>query len=190
MSRLADLAGELAHTRTIEMTTCRVDDHRMLCTGRFRDVRLLPSVGVNGRRFDAGDLHDLKIHVIVRTRDLVIEDIEVEIDTVPLRDCRGLAHSLDAVKGLSIARGFTGAVKRLAGGTGGCTHLVHLLTTMGPAILQGLWAIQDSGLGDPCDDGASRKAVAAQFLGDSCYAWRKDGEAYGELVDPGITKSS
>jgi hypothetical protein len=81
------------------------------------------------------------IHVLIKTPDLIIEDIEVFINTVPNEDCRKLEHSMDAVIGLSVSRGFTEKVKALAGGKAGCTHLVHLLTTMAPAILQGYWAL-------------------------------------------------
>lgn len=181
MGRLASMAGEKVHARTIEMSTRAVDDSRMLCSGHFRDVRLAPSTGFNGRLFDAGDLHNLEIHVLVKIPDLTISDIEVAINAVPMDDCNSLAHSLDAVIGLSIGRGFTGAVKNLAGGTLGCTHLVHLLTTMAPAILQGYWALLDTesrGNGVPV---RGRAASAASFLKDSCHAWREGGPAFRAL---------
>lgn len=183
MGRLADMAGERTHVRTIEMTTRRTDDFHILCTGRFRDVRLFPSTGFLGNDFEAGDLHNLTIHVLVRTPELVIEDIEVSIDVVPLADCPAVAHSLDAIVGQSITRGFTATVKNLAGGRKGCTHLVHLLTTMAPAMLQGYWAVLDDKRSRTGLIPRDRAASSAAFLKDSCYAWREDGSAFGLLRD-------
>lgn len=181
MGRLASLAGEKVHTRTIEMSTFAVDASHILCTGHFRDVRHAPSVGFNGYRFEAGDLHNLEIHVLLKIPDLTIQDIEVTINTVPMDDCNSLAHSLDAVLGISIGRGFTGAVKNLAGGKVGCTHLVHLLTTMAPAILQGYWALLDTESRRSGAVASGRAASGALFLKDSCHAWREDGPAFRAL---------
>ncbi|MDX9897977.1 MAG: DUF2889 domain-containing protein [Spirochaetia bacterium] len=181
MRRLADMAEKLVHTRELSMSTFAVDEGRMLCVGRFNDVRTFPSIGFNRNRFDAGDLHDMEIAVLVGLPDLVIQDIEVTIRAVPLRDCRLMEGSLDAVIGLSVSRGFAAEVKRRSGGARGCTHLVHLLTTMGPAILQGYWSLQDMGREDSGDAPGKQKVSAARFLANSCYAWRTDGEAFGAL---------
>ena len=181
MGRLASMAGEKVHTRTIEMSTFAVDASHILYTGHFRDVRHAPSLGLNGYLFEAGDLHNLEIHVLLKLPELIIEDIEVSINTVPMDDCNALVHSLDAVVGIAIGRGFTGAVKNLAGSKIGCTHLVHLLTTMAPAMLQGYWALLDaesriSGVQRP-----GRAASGVVFLKDSCHAWREEGAAFQAL---------
>jgi len=87
MGRLASLAGEKVHTRTMEMSTFAVDASHILSAGHFRDVRYAPSVGFNGHLFEAGDLHNLEIHVLLKLPGLVIEDIEVSINTVPMDSC-------------------------------------------------------------------------------------------------------
>lgn len=181
MGRLARLAGERTHTRTIEVSTFVVDDSHILSSGHFKDVRAFPSLGLVGEGFEAGTLHDLEVHILMATPALVIEDIEVAINTVPLEDCRALEHSLDAVIGQSISRGFTGRVKALAGGKTGCTHLVHLLTTMAPAVLQGYWALLDSTKVHAEDRTTERASSSAMFLKDSCYAWREDGVTFRAL---------
>ncbi len=181
MGRLSDLAGDRVHTRTLEMSTFAVDDTHFLGTGRFRDVRLYPSRGLLDKDIDAGTLHDMTIRVLVRTPGLVIEDIEVSIDAAPYEDCRTLERSLDAVVGLSVARGFTNRVKAAAGGKAGCTHLVNLLTAMAPAILQGLWALQARRREDAPHARRKYAASSAEFLKDSCHAWREDGPAFRRL---------
>lgn len=178
MGRLSALAGEKVHERTVRTTNYAVDGTHLLCVGRFTDMRLVPTVNALGKSAGPGPLHDLELRVLVRTPELVIEDVEVDIVDVPFDDCRTLARSLDGVKGLSLSRGFTAEVKRRAGGAGGCTHLVHLLTTMAPAILQGYWAALDAAGGR---SGSEYAASSAAFLKDSCYAWREDGDAYARL---------
>ncbi len=164
------------------MATFAVDETHILATGRLEDVRLLPTFRVTGEGRAAGPLHDLSVHILVRTPDLVIEDVEVSIDTVPRPDCRGLEHSLDGVRGLSITGGFSSKVREAAGGRKGCTHLVHLLTTMASSVMQGHWALLDRKPSEPDEAARKRAASSAKFLKDSCYAWREEGDAYRTLV--------
>ena len=119
LGRLMDRAKDKIHTRTIRMSTFAVDETHILSTGHFQDVRHFPSSDCAGRSYCAGTLHDLDIHVLLKTPEMVIEDIEVFVNTVPRQDCTTLTRSLDSVIGLSIARGFTNKVKELSGGTRG-----------------------------------------------------------------------
>jgi len=182
MGRLRDLARDCVHTRTIEMATFAVDERRILATGRLKDVRIVPTFKITGESRAAGPLHDLSVHVLIRTPDLVIEDVEVTLDTVPRPDCRGLERSLDGVKGLSISGGFSSKVKEAAGGKKGCTHLVHLLTAMASSVMQGHWALLDRKPSVPDEATRKRASASAKFLKDSCHAWREEGDAYRSLV--------
>jgi len=164
------------------MSTFAVDETHILSTGRLKDVRLLPSFRISGEKRDPGPLHDLALHLLIRTPDLVIEDVEVEINTVPRADCRKLEQSMAGAIGLAIKGGFTFKVKGTVGGKSGCTHLVHLLVTMAPAVLQGYWALLDRRESVPTDEARRRAALSAKFLKDSCYTWREDGEAYRGLI--------
>ena len=183
MGRLEALAKERNHARTIETVNYSVDATHMLSVGRLRDLRDFPSFGFTENPHPAGPMHDLEIFVLLRTPDLLIEDIEVAIHKVPRDDCLTLAHSLDAVVGISVSRGFTDKVKSLAGGKRGCTHLVHLLSTMAPAILQGYWAMRDREEAPSPEAGRRRAESSARYLKDSCYTWREDGEAFQELLE-------
>jgi hypothetical protein len=182
MGKLEKLARERAHIRTVETSTFAVDETHILSTGRLKDVRFFFTSNVIGENHEPGTLHDLSVHLLIRTPDLVIEDVEVSIDTVPRSDCEGLERSLDGVKGLAIKGGFSAKVKELAGGKRGCTHLVHLLVTMAPAILQGHWALQDRTPPVPGEAARARAAASAKFLKDSCYAWREEGNSYRALL--------
>jgi hypothetical protein len=183
MGRLAEIAGELSHARTIEMSTFDVDEAHILASGRMRDVRLFPGLSPIGRAIEAGTLHDLSIRVLVEIPQMIIEEVEVSIDTVPLDDCLTLRHSLDAIVGLAIMPGFSDNVKARAGRVAGCTHLVYLLCTMAPSILQGYWAIMDKRTARGGDVAPAERARSfTKYMKNSCRAWREDGAAYRELV--------
>ena len=82
-----------------------------------------------------------------------------------------MENSLDKIKGLTIAPGFTSKVKKIAGGTKGCVHLTTLLLSMAPAVLQGYWIFESRG-----NQGNEESTFEIEkYLIDTCWAWRKDG---------------
>lgn len=182
MSRLAKLATDCAHQRRIEMSTYPVDETHILSRGRLIEERIKPYYKLTGERVESGPLHNLEILMLVRTPDLVIEDIEVITGTLPRADCYRIVHSLDPVKGLAIRSGFTSKVRELAGGVKGCTHLTHLLCTMAPAVMQGYWAISYQKKYEKSGRSSNRAAKMGNMLKDSCFAWREEGEAYQRIV--------
>jgi hypothetical protein len=183
MSRLLKNAGEPAHKRNIEVTTYTSDESHLITEGRLTDVRLKDYYKFTGDKVDAGTLHDLRLILLVKIPELVIEDLEVVIETVPRSDCLLIAESLNPVIGLAIRGGFSTKVRELAGGVTGCTHLVHLLTTMAPAIMQGFWAYLYQQKPDIAKAKEGKKAgIMGRSLKDSCYTWREDGEAYQKLA--------
>jgi hypothetical protein len=183
MSRILKLAGEPAHKRNIEVTTYSMDENHIITEGRLTDVRLKDYYKFTGERVDSGILHNLKLILLLKTPELIIEDLEVIIETVPRSDCLLIGKTLDPVIGLQIKGGFSAKVRELAGGVSGCTHLVHLLTTMAPAVMQGYWAKQyqkKPDLSKVRDD--QKVSVMSRGLKNSCYAWREEGEAYQKLT--------
>ena len=180
MGRIMDKAGELYHSRSIDMKIYNVDAEQFAVTGRFLDVRQKDSLSFTDELKAAGPLHDLEVHLLIAKNDLVIRDLEVYLHTVPRPDCWSVTGCLDPVIGLSVKGGFTREVRRLTGGAGGCTHLTHLISTMASALVQGYWAIQDDEIHDPAGKKA-RAAGTAVFIKDSCYTWRENGETYKKL---------
>ena len=177
------LASGKYHTRSIEMATYDADEKNFIAVGRFTDVQLIPSFRFNGDYREAGVLHDLEIHLLIAKEGLAVEDLEVFIHAVPHRDCLKMEQSLKPVIGVRIERGFLRTVRERVGGVAGCTHLIHLLSTLSQALMQGYWMIRD------CDDFSAeeerslRAESMARFMKDSCYAWREDGESYKQLVE-------
>ncbi len=183
MSRLLKLAGEPAHTRDIHVATYAVDENHLITEGRLTDVRLKDYYKFTGEVVDAGTLHDMKLILLIKIPELVIEDLEVILEAVPRLDCQEITKSLDPVIGMSISSGFSSRVRELAGGVKGCTHLVHLLTTMAPAVMQGYWAYHYQQKPDITKVKEGRKAgTMGRGLKNSCYAWREDGDAYQKMM--------
>jgi hypothetical protein len=71
-----------------------------------------------------------------------------------------------------ITRGFTAKVKKLVGGTKGCTHLLELLLAMAPAPVQGFAAHQSR---KPAAFDPDRMKFILKYLINTCHAWREDG---------------
>lgn len=183
MSRLLKLAGEPAHKRNIEISTYPVDENHLVTEGRLTDVRLKDYYKFTGEVVDAGTLHDMRLILLIKIPELIIEDLEVILETVPRGDCQVMNRSLDPVIGMAISSGFSSKVRELAGGVVGCTHLVHLLITMAPAVMQGYWAYLYQQKPDISKAKDGKKAGAmGRGLKNSCYAWREDGDAYQRMV--------
>ena len=106
-----------------------------------------------------------------------LEDIEVEMPTVPNQECRETLDSLLPLIGLPIVSGFTNRVKDLVGGTRGCAHLIALITAMAPAAVQGAWAAMTSKPQDP----AEILPGAVERIKDTCRIWRSDGPLVKEI---------
>jgi hypothetical protein len=99
-------------------------------------------------------------------------DIKAKIPGAP-HDvvCREMENSLDKIKGLYIAPGFTSKVKKIAGGIKGCVHLATLLLSMAPAALQGYWIFEERDK----DRKENSEFDIEEYLIDTCWAWRKNG---------------
>jgi len=183
MSRLLKLAEDCAHRRSIEIATYPAGDNHIVTHGRLTDVRLKDYYKFTGERVNSGTLHDMEIIMLLKTPRLIIEDIEVLINTVPREDCLLMEKSLNPIIGMSVAGGFSSKARELVGGKIGCTHLVHLVTTMAPSIMQGWWAYvfqkkQDA----PKPNSGNRAEALSNGLKDSCFAWREEGDAYQKLA--------
>ena len=110
----------------------------------------------------------------VRGPGLVIEDIQVEMPTVPKNVCLETNRSLEPVIGMSIVSGFTMKVKELVGGAKGCAHLVALLMAMAPAAVQGAWSAATR----KPNNAKALRTYSLERLKNTCYVWRSNGPAF------------
>jgi hypothetical protein len=164
--------GEKFHTRNIEVTTYDYDGQRIIMEGFLKDDRFQESHMMTGENLPSGVIHHMSIRLLVNCSNLLIEDVDVDLISVPREACRETIGCLAPIKGLTITRGFTTKVKKLAGGKKGCTHLMELLLAMAPAAIQGYAAYQSK---KPAVFDPDRAKIILRFLVNTCRAWREDG---------------
>ena len=172
MQSIRKTKGEKIHTRNISVSTYESDGQRILVEGVLQDDRLQESHVLTGEKFPAGVIHHMSIRLLVNCSDLLIENVDVELIHVPRDVCRETIDCLKPVKGLTITRGFTAKIKKLTGGTKGCTHVLELLLAMVPAAVQGFAAHQSR---KPADFNTDHTKMIYHFLLNTCHAWREDG---------------
>lgn len=183
MSRLLAMAEEKAAQRTITVTTYKARSGRAVIEGRLVDCRFRDNFLLSGEMKPAGDFHDMIVRLLVDIATQTIEDVEVELVTVPRQECAEIDESLSVIKGVRISRGFTQKIKSLLGRARSCSHLRELVEAMGPAIVQGVYSIVTGNvtqLRALMDDPHARKAFAASVI-NSCHVWREDGPEYQKL---------
>lgn len=181
MSSLMDLAKDLVHDRVIDTRSYYVDEEHLLFSGTLRETRHYDYYKFTGERVEAGLLHGLTILLLVKVPSMVIEDIEVSMDKVPRFECREIEQCLAPVKGMAITGGFSSKVREIAAGEKGCTHLLHLIITMAPAVLQGYWASRYRKKPDEGYQGSRSSSKMGAGLKNTCYVWRENGPAFTKL---------
>lgn len=159
------------HTRKIDIATYESASDTVVVEGILKDDRLLESYRLDGVRLPPGTIHHMIIRIEVKGPRLVIEEIEVEMPTVPHEVCTETLKCLEPIKGMPIVSGFTSKVKALAGGPKGCIHLLTLLTAMAPAAVQGAYSAFAS---KPIDPGPKVQNVLERFK-NTCRAWSEGG---------------
>ena len=169
------------HTRKIDIATYEGSQDTFIVEGILKDDRLFETYRLTGETIPVGTIHHMIIRIEVKGSQLIIEDIEVEMPTLPHKMCRETIECLAPIKGMPIVSGFTRKVKALAGGPKGCNHLVTLLTAMAPAAVQGAYSAMAR---KPIDPGPHVRGTLERFK-NTCWAWRENGplmERYKDLT--------
>ena len=163
---------EKIHNRNLNISSYIVDAEHILITGEFKERNLITVYERSGETIEPNVFHHMQIQLLVKISELKIVDIHAKIPGAPHDNvCREMENSLDKIKGLNIAPGFTSKVKKIAGGIKGCVHLTTLLLSMAPAALQGYWIFGARNK----DRTENSEFDIGEYLIDTCWAWRKDG---------------
>jgi len=162
------------HSRQLDIVTYKCTPDSFIVEGTLKDERLADSYGPSGKLFPPGTIHHMIIRMAVKGPNLVIEDIEVEMPTLPNEFCIETIKCLDPIKGMSIVSGFTSKVKKLVGGVKGCVHLVALLTAMAPAAFQGVFSGMERQLKGP---------HMVERMKDTCWVWRTNGPLMNQIKE-------
>jgi len=172
MKNIWQSKGKKIHARKIEVSTYEYDGQRIIVEGFLKDDRFQDTHTVTGETFPRGIIHHMGIRMLINCSNFVIEDIDAELIAVPRDVCRETLECLAPIRGLTITRGFTAKVKKLAGGNKGCTHLLELLLAMAPAAVQGFAAHQSQ---TPSGFNSEQARFILKYLINTCHAWREDG---------------
>ena len=164
--------GKKLHTRNIEVATYDYDGQRIIVEGLLKDVIFQESHAITGETFPSGIIHHMAIRLLVNCSNLMIEDVDVDLLSIPREVCRETIDCLAPIKGLTITRGFTLKIKKIAGGNKGCAHLMELLQAMAPAVFQGFAAHQTQ---KPIILDPDRAKKMLHAIVNTCHPWREDG---------------
>ena len=99
MSRLLEMVEEKAHQRTITVTTYKAGSGKAVVEGRLVDRRFKENFLLTGEKISSGEIHDMIVRLLVDTKSLTIEDVEVELVRIPRPGCSKLYDSLSVIKG-------------------------------------------------------------------------------------------
>ena len=172
MKTVWEAKGEKLHLQHIDVAAYEYDGQRILVEGSLKDNRFHDTHVKAGETFPSGVLHHMAIRMLINVSNFMIEDIDADLKSVPREVCRETIGCLTPIKGLTITKGFTSKVKKLAGGNKGCTHLVELILAMAPSVFQGFGAYQSRKAPgfDP-----DRARTMLPYMINTCRIWRGDG---------------
>jgi hypothetical protein len=157
------------HRRSVSVETSEVEHDgspALLLAGRLRDER--PSG--DGVRI----VHDMHLDLTVRLADSVIVSAEARMGAFPHAECPFITPAFDRLVGLSVARGYSSALRTTLGGVSGCAHLYELARAMGASLLQGRAALTAS-RNQAAGQDRLIPASALLALRGTCHVWEPDG---------------
>lgn len=165
------------HSRNMKISTYEYDEKNMVVEGKLEEDILIP-VYISGKKRQPHTVHHMVIRMFIECPSLTIKNITVEMPGIPYDECMETADSLDRIKGLKIAPGFTSKVIKILGENKRCLHLKTLLLAIAPTVLQGYWTFN---VRKP-SSGVVAPDVLDNYLIDTCWVWRKDGPRSRRLL--------
>ena len=156
---------EELHARDIQLRGYRRPDGLYEVEGRLLDRKTTSYTAEPGAPTvqPGKPSHHMSIRLVF-DEDLLVHDAIAATDAAPYGECFGAPPTLECMRGVRIAAGWTRAVRERLGGVKSCTHLMELLLPMGTAAFQSISLVR---LARP----VSLDAVGRPVKIDSCYAY-------------------
>lgn len=174
-------AREPLHTRRYDFRGFRRADGLFDIEGRMVDTKDYAFPNEWRGLVEPGDpVHDMQIRLTLDDHFTVM-DIAVVTAASPFAICADITPAFDALKGATVAKGWSRILRNSFSGAHGCTHHVEMLRAMGTVAFQTIYgyrekAKRDAGLsetdGPPADSTPGKRPG---FL-DTCHALASDGE--------------
>lgn len=132
-----------AHTRKIVCDGYQRDDGLWDIEGHLIDTKPFPIPNQDrGGEIPPGEpLHEMWVRLTLDDQ-LQIHDAEAVIDWSPFNRCKGATQSFERLIGLRIAPGWNRQVRKLIGGSAGCTHVNELLAQMATTAIQSIYGVK------------------------------------------------
>ncbi len=113
-------------------------------------------------------IHDMSIRLVIDENFNVLE-VFACTDASPYGICREAANALQSIKGLSVSRGWSRAIRERFEGRKGCTHLTEMLKPLATVAFQSLLKVRRAR--PPAVDENGRPIKI-----NSCFAYASDRE--------------
>lgn len=182
MSTLKDLTKTSPfHRRRLEFNIYEVSHKQILLEGWLKDDRFVETHTVFGKVTPPGKVHRICVRMLLGGWPLEILDAEAEMPHIPHDECLATQETVNKIIGLKISHGYTNNVRKLLGGVKGCTHMVHLIISMGNAALQGYWTQMRQTSNEDMD--VKKRFSGADFVINSCFFWRENGPQAKKVKD-------
>ncbi len=172
---------EALHDRTIEMRGFIREDGLWDIEGRIVDAKTYSFENEWRGEVGAGvPVHEMHVRLTIDD-DRLIHACEATFEHHPFPTCAGAAPNFAGLKGIKIGPGWMREVRRVVGGTSGCTHIVEMLAQMGTVAYQTHVAKERvKGPKEKTADGDKKRVRPA--LIDTCHALAADGPVVEKLM--------
>ena len=161
------------HHRNITMQGYLRDDGLWDIEGHLTDHKAIDFGDHYGNIRKAGDfIHDMWLRLTVNDQR-VIQAVEVAMDATPFPTCVDVRHSLDALVGEQVGKGWREVIRTKVARLSTCTHIAELLVPLASAMFQTMSMSKDRK--SYADDHATATPETRPFFLDGCYSWRSDG---------------
>jgi hypothetical protein len=165
---------EALHTRTIEMRGYIREDGLWDIEGHITDTKTYSFENEwRGKVGPGVPVHEMHVRLTIDD-DKLIHACEAVYDHFPFPTCPGAAPNFEALKGIKIGPGWMREVRRVVGGTSGCTHIVEMLAQMGTVAYQTHVAKERVRGPKSAGKGGAKRRVRPALI-DTCYALASDG---------------
>ena len=127
---------ETLHHRDITVRGYKRDDGLFDIEGHLHDTKAVDFNVASGRRKAGESLHSMWLRITI-DRNMTIVAAEAATDAMPYTGyCDQIAPDYSKLIGLSLRPGFSGRVRKLLGGTSGCTHVTDLVGIVATTAFQ------------------------------------------------------
>tara|TARA_B100001123_G_scaffold280495_1_gene312455 strand:+ start:549 stop:1088 length:540 start_codon:yes stop_codon:yes gene_type:complete len=153
---------KLIHTRKIESNGYLREDNFWDIEAILIDTKSYESNNSFKGKIKSGEpIHHMKI-IVTLDQSMIIKDIEAKTNSAPYPVCPQVTTNFQSLKGIQIAPGWKKNIRKLLGGTKGCTHLVELLNTIATTAFQTIY---------PYSKKIETEIKTKPILLNKCYAY-------------------